>query len=54
LVELDELHRVPFQRLLTEPPKNAPPILRPAARRLRMAPAATSPKKSGSPKKKSK
>ena len=54
LVEIDQLHRVPFARLLREPRKNAPPIIRPsAARRLRMAPAATSPKKP-SPKKKSK
>jgi ATP-dependent Clp protease protease subunit len=59
LVELDQLHRVPFQRLLTEPRTTAPPIIRPtAARRLRTAPAAlslkkTSPKKA-SPKKKSK
>jgi ATP-dependent protease ClpP protease subunit len=54
LVELDQLHRVPFQRLLTEPRTSAPAIIRPtAARRLRTAPAALSPKKA-SPKKKSK
>jgi ATP-dependent Clp protease, protease subunit len=53
LVELDQLHRVPFARLL-ETPRLAPPIIRPsAARRLRMAPAAKSPKKP-LPKKKSK
>jgi len=52
LVELDQLHRVPFSRLLNEPRKSAPPIIRPsAARRLRMAPAATSPKKTPQKKK---
>jgi ATP-dependent Clp protease protease subunit len=55
LVELDQLHRVPFARLLNEPRTAAPPIIRPsAARRLRMAPAATSPKKASPKKKKSK
>lgn len=54
LVEIDQLHRAPFSRLLSEPRKSPPPIIRPSAtRRLRMAPAATSPKKP-SPKKKSK
>ncbi|MGD9634016.1 MAG: hypothetical protein AB7G28_17730 [Pirellulales bacterium] len=54
LVELDQLHRVPFARLLSEPRTAAPPIIRPtAARRLRTAPAAMSPKKP-LPKKKSK
>lgn len=52
LVELDQLHRVPFTRLLNEPRTSVPPIIRPtAARRLRMAPAATSPKKTGQKKK---
>jgi hypothetical protein len=47
LVELDQLHRVPFMRLLTEPRTTATPIIRPhAARRLRKAPAAKSQKKS--------
>jgi ATP-dependent protease ClpP protease subunit len=47
LVELDELHRVPFARLLNEPRTTAPPVIRPhAARRLRKAPAAKSQKKS--------
>jgi ATP-dependent Clp protease, protease subunit len=46
LVELDQLHRVPFARLLSEPPAAAPSIIRtPAARRLRTAPAAKSQKK---------
>jgi ATP-dependent protease ClpP protease subunit len=55
LVELDQLHRVPFARLLNEPRPAAPPLIRPAAaRRLRMAPAATSPKKAPPKKKKSK
>lgn len=54
LVELDQLHRVPFARLLNEPRASAPPIIRPtAARRLRTAPAAKSQKKT-LPKKKSK
>ena len=47
LVELDQLHRVPFARLLSEPRLTAPAIIRPhAARRLRKAPAAKSQKKS--------
>jgi ATP-dependent Clp protease protease subunit len=52
LVELDKLHRVPFSRLLAEPRPTPPAIVRPhAARRLRMAPAATSPKKAPAKKK---
>ena len=47
LVELDQLHRVPFARLLEEPRATGLPIIRPhAARRLRKAPAAKSQKKS--------
>ena len=48
LVELDQLHRVPFARLMNEPRLASPPIVRPghAARRLRKAPAAKSQKKS--------
>jgi ATP-dependent protease ClpP protease subunit len=46
LVEFDQLHRVPFARLMEEPRKTAPPIIRPhGARTLRSAPAAKSQKK---------
>jgi ATP-dependent protease ClpP protease subunit len=48
LVELDQLHRVPFARLMSEPRTANSPVARPghAARRLRKAPAAKSQKKS--------
>lgn len=51
LVELDQLHRVPFMRLMSEPRPTPPAIVRPAARRLRTAPAAQSPKKAPAKKK---
>ena len=48
LVELDQLHRVPFARLMNDPREAGTPLIRPghAARRLRKAPAAKSQKKS--------